>query len=224
VALLLCALTSFAWRAAPALAHGRRGACSPHASPARHTRACAGSARAPRAHTKAKRHRRPASHSKAKRQAHHGASTHTAGPAPAPARCEDGSAPTRDGEGAYACVDGSEPTCANGSEPFVAHGDSQPLCAASSTAPALEWSEAGCDDGSGPLATGDGAYVCEDGSAPECEDGSRPTAADEGSMLMCPAPGPAAPPFPGPPSAAEEEGEGVEEAAAFSSVRDAIAS
>ncbi len=51
-----------------------------------------------------------------------------AGSGPAPAVCEDESAPVRSGDGSFSCGDESEPECADGSEPSPSSDGSVLIC------------------------------------------------------------------------------------------------
>jgi hypothetical protein len=204
-ALLLLALSALLLRPAPSLARATSTCSSSAAARAKtHVRACAGRHSSAKAHAKVKGHHAKHNHSKKKAQAKR-KSAHAPAAVQRPATCEDGTTPTRDSEGGFACGDGSEPVCANGAEPVAKRTAGRPLCPVASGS-GTEFSEAACEDGSAPeRAAGSGTYGCEDGSRPSCEDGSQPTLSDDGSMLVCIAHG-----APGSSTPPAEEGEEAE--------------
>jgi hypothetical protein len=210
-ALLLLALSVLLSRPAPSLAKAASACPSSAAARAkRHVRACAGRHRSAHAHAKVKGRHAKRNHSK-KKQGKAKGKAHAPAAVQQPATCEDGTTPKRDGEGEFACGDGSGPICANGAEPVAKHSGARLLCP---VAAGPEFSEASCEDGSAPERGegGSGSFACEDGSRPSCEDGSRPTLSDDGSMLVCisaAGAGSSTPP-------SEEESEETEEAEADS--------
>jgi hypothetical protein len=218
VALLVCVAAIFAVRPAAAGAAAAHSTCASTKGRSG-ARTCSSHKRSTRAHHKSKRSK--TGHRQSKKVAKGGHSglvnTGSAAPAPEPARCEDGSAPTREASGSYGCNDGSEPSCSDGAEPVVSSHRSQLLCPGKAEG-TIEWSEAACNDGSVPHGTPGGGYACEDGSAPECEDGSQPTLVEGGTTLSCPESGPGAPP-PSSSGPEESEDEAVEDALSVQSVR-----
>ena|GEM_PF-4451211 len=89
--------------------------------------------------------------------------THTGSAAPAltPALCEDGTPPVRT-QGAYACQDGSEPSCEDASEPLAGAGGGPPECQAPAPAGGEEGEsqdpESSCEVS---LSAGEAAPACE---------------------------------------------------------------
>jgi hypothetical protein len=204
LAILPLALAVLLCRPASSSAKGATGVCSSATAHGKASaRACAQRNRAAHAHAKAKSHHAKRHHSINKKMSKHGSVAPVAVP-PKPAVCEDGSRPVNEGEGSYACANGSEPICKNGAEPAPSKDGTKLLCPTSSRS--SEWSEAECEDGSSPEASLGGSFACEDGSQPRCEDGSRPTSSGDGSMLVCLVAG--SPPLSSPPGEADEGEEG----------------
>ena len=72
----------------------------------------------------------------------------------APAVCEDGSAPVREGEGSYSCADGSEPVCARRRRTGrpSSNGVGAVLPDGATAAAASNAAKPSCEDGSAPAA------------------------------------------------------------------------
>lgn len=149
----VCALAAALVGASQSLAQTRsRAACATagdHAKDGRHAVKC--TTRKPR--RAAKRHRK-------RRHGKRGRHRSRSGQTPTAARCEDGSAPTRTGEGSFSCEDGSEPECEDGATPTPAPGGQGLLCPVSSESTGreadceeLEEQEGGCG--------GEDAQACE---------------------------------------------------------------
>jgi hypothetical protein len=204
LALLLLALVALLCRPAASPAKDARSACSHSGDAAKHVRACAGRAHSGRSPARAKSRRSGHRHRlhKKKKPAQQGAGAPVAAAAPAPAACEDGSRPRSDGEGAFSCGDGSEPSCGNGADPVLSSSRAKLVCPAP-PASAPEWSEAECADGSDPESSAAGGWSCEDGSAPTCPEGTAMRSSEDGSVLLCLAHGASSP--------GEEEDEGESE-------------
>ncbi len=159
-------------RPAPSSARASAARCVSHARTSSRPGTCAQRRGHARAH--AKHHKHSARH----KSARHGATVQA--PAQTVASCADASTPVLGDEG-YACADGSEPTCPNGAEPISTGSGSMPVCPATS-GPTVEWSEAGCEDGSTPSSVS-GGFACDDGSQPACDDGSQPVGSE--GALVC---------------------------------------
>jgi hypothetical protein len=176
-----------------AIAQARSAACP--SSLAAHLKRGAGAcARAKRASRPA---RKSEAHSRSKAKGHHskrskkrkhktkaarGKATSRAH-ALAPALCEDGSAPVKEGRGSFSCDDESEPACSNGSTPVLSSNAETLVCAVKASGSGV--TEAVCEDGSAPVPAGEGSFACDDESMPVCEDGSEPAPSSSGSTLVC---------------------------------------
>jgi hypothetical protein len=84
-----------------------------------------------------------------------------------PAKCEDGSAPTRAAGGSFTCADGSEPGCSDGSEPTSAAGGTILACPIVAQGGGQEVedecpAEGECTPSEAPC------EASEDGSSPSC--------------------------------------------------------
>jgi hypothetical protein len=177
-------------RPAPTLAHGSRTACSTplsrHAKPG--AAACARSARGKKIHARLRAKARHAKHVVAKKRARGKANAPlatTTATVPAPPRCEDGTDSVPVGAGsAYACDDGSAPTCP-GSDPTFSSDGSGFLCGAPATTEMAAPGEPACEDGSAPVQAADGSSACTDGSSATCDDGSPALLSEDGSTLLC---------------------------------------
>ncbi len=89
---------------------------------------------------------------------------------PAPAHCEDGTAPTVAGEGTFSCEDGSEPQCEDGATPTPSSDGKSLLCPVSSEREAGA-SEAECeeDEEEETSCTGEPSPQACEASAAQCE-------------------------------------------------------
>jgi len=88
-----------------------------------------------------------------------------------PATCEDETLPVRGADGAYACDDGSEPSCEDGVGATLSAKTGAPMCVPAAEATSLEASLLACAGESGECASEEA--VCEtegvEGSTPDCE-------------------------------------------------------
>jgi len=166
---LLAALAILALLALPATAPasviGRHGASGPSHRP------CSAASKPTGRHSHHPARHACSSHHARKHAAHaRRKATPKPGPAPVelvPATCEDGTLPTRAGDGTYSCEDGSAPSCEEGM-PVQAPATGAPMCA-------VKPSEAG-----GCTGEASGECACEDlaggGPAADCEHSSEPEA------------------------------------------------
>jgi hypothetical protein len=175
-----------------AMAQARSAHCpsSLTAHPKRGSSACAQAGRASRPARKSSAHSRSKAkghHSKHSKKGKHKAKAKrraaSRAHAPAPALCEDGSAPVNEGGGSFSCADESEPACSNGSAPVLSSNGQKLLCAVKASGSGQ--AEAVCEDGSAPVPASGGSFSCGDGSMPVCEDGSVPALSSSGSTLVC---------------------------------------
>jgi hypothetical protein len=153
---------------AQTLAQTRKPSC-PHARAKRGAHACVQAS-----------HKGRARHSKK----HRGRHTLTkvpgeAVPVPAPASCEDGSAPVQEANGSFSCADGSEPECEDGASPTRSHNGKSLLCPVIAE-PESESGEAECEEGLSALCSteplpGSKEQTCEVSSSTSssfiCEEG-----------------------------------------------------
>jgi hypothetical protein len=126
--LIICALAALTVAASSFAQTRGKTACSASATHHSHghhsTRTCTARRRKPH-HTTKHHGKRPHTRKSAKhRRTPHSRHTHTV----QAARCEDGSTPSADEEGAYSCADGSEPECENGAAPTFSSKTQQLTC------------------------------------------------------------------------------------------------
>jgi len=143
--LIICALAAFTVVSSSLAQTRGKAACSPsathHARGHHPARTCTSHHGKPH-HTSKQHPAHTRTHTSAKHKHKHKARsphTHTV----QAARCEDGSAPSADEEGGFACADGSEPECENGSAPTL---KGQHLVCASLVEDTESADEASCEE------------------------------------------------------------------------------